>query len=110
MDSKYSKLVEKKQWKKLAKLAESKDIDDVIGVAAACGSARDEEPYNLLVDLLSHKEQAVKLAAINGIGECKFSVEAQITRLMWILERTEGNAEISGAVSRSLAKLKASRK
>jgi hypothetical protein len=30
MDSKYSKLVEKKQWKKLAKLAESKDIDDVI--------------------------------------------------------------------------------
>jgi HEAT repeat protein len=96
--------------KKLAKLAASKDIDDVINVAAACSCGRDEEPYNILVDLTSHKDQAVRLAAISGLGDCRYSIESQITRLMWISEQANGNTEITGAVSRSVAKLKAARK
>ncbi len=110
MDSKYAKLAEKKQWKKLAKLAESKNVEDVVNVAAACGLGREEEPYNILVDLTSHKDQAVRLAAINGLGECRYSIDSQITRLMWLSEHSNGNTEMTGAISRAVAKLRAAKK
>lgn len=110
MDSKYTKLAERKQWKKLTKIAEGKNIDDIIQVAAACGLGRDEDPYNILVDLTAHKEQAVQLAAINGLGECRHSIESQITRLMWLSERNSGNTEMTGAISRAVAKLRAAKK
>lgn len=105
MDNKFIKLVEKKRWKKLRKIAEGKSNDDIVAVAAACSTGRDEEAYNLLVDLLSHKDLAVKIAAINALGDCRYSVTSQITRLLWIADNSE-EPEIKEAVSQSVSKLR----
>jgi HEAT repeat protein len=106
-DNKYIKLAAAKSWKKLAKLATSKDSDTVIAVAEACGTGRAEEPYNILVDLLSSKDDKVKLAAIRGLGTLRYDLSSQATRLHWLAERLpEGSDELQAAISDALADIR----
>lgn len=106
-ENKYIKAVASKQWKKLAKLAAGKDLDTIIEVAEACGTGRSEEPYNILVDMLANSDSRVKLAAIRGLGNLRYDLSSQATRLHWLAERLpEGSDELQAAISDSLASIR----
>ncbi|NLV50089.1 MAG: hypothetical protein GXY20_05280 [Clostridiales bacterium] len=110
-ENKLLKLAEKKQWKKISKLAGSKNIETVCQAAEACGTGRSEEPYNILVNLLNSKEDSVKLAAIQGLGALRYDISSQMTRLHWLAERIpDDKEELKKAVSESLLTLKEAKK
>ena len=110
-ENKYIKIAANKQWKKLAKLAASKDADTLIAVAEACGTGRSEEPYNILVDLLASPDKNVKLAAISGLGSLRYDLSRQATRLHWLAERLpEGSDDVQAAISDALADLRGAKR
>ena len=106
-ENKYLKMTERKQWKKLRKIAEGKHVDEVVEVAEACGTCKCEEAYNILVDMLSHSERPAKLAAIKGLGHLRYDVGSQKTKLLWILERApEDDKELRDLIGESLAEIR----
>lgn len=109
--NKYEKAVASKQWKKLAKLASGKDFSTIVEVAEACGTGRSEEPYNILVDLLASSNKDVKLAAIKGLGNLRYDLSSQATRLHWLAERLpEGSDDLQAAISDALACIRDAKK
>lgn len=110
-DNKYVKLVEAKLFKKLAKCAKSRNVNELIEVADACGTGRSEEPYNILTDLLAHEDKRVKEAAIRGMGNLRYDISSQMTRLHWLAERLpDGTDDLKAAISDALASLRDAKK
>ncbi|NMA36812.1 MAG: hypothetical protein GX942_00755 [Papillibacter sp.] len=101
---KYLGLVKNKKWSKLAKLGAGKDLDTVVEVAEACGTARCEEAYNILVDILARPEPASKIAAVKGLGALKYDPDSQITRLRQL--KTDGIDGLDELVKESVNHLR----
>ena len=105
MASKYDKLVAEKNWKKLAKLGQKKNVEDAIAVAEACGAGRSEEARNILIDILARPEREAKVAAIKGLGALRYDPDSQITRLRHVI--TDGDPELAELVKQSIEALRA---
>ena len=104
MASKYDKLVAEKNWKKLAKLGQKKDVAEAIAVAEACGTGRSEEARNILIDILARPEREAKVAAIKGLGALRYDPDSQITRLRHVV--TDGDPELAELVKQSIEALR----
>ena len=107
----YAKLVAAKKWPKLAKVGQGKKMDEVIAVAAACGTQKCEEAYNILVDIMARPETEAKVAGIKGLSTLRYDVGSQITRILWL--KDHGGAEvpaIADAIAAALAELRAAQK
>ncbi len=103
-NEKYLKLVDAKKWKKLAKLGAKKDIETVVEVAEACGSARSEEAYNILVDIMARPEIEAKRAAVKALGCLRYDPDSQITRLRQL--NTEGMGDLAELAQASVTQLR----
>ena len=104
MASKYDKLAAEKNWKKLAKLGQKKDVSEAIAVAEACGTGRSEEARNILIDILARPEREAKAAAIKGLGALRYDPDSQITRLRHVV--TDGDPELAELVKQSIEALR----
>ena len=104
MAGKYDRLVADKNWKKLAKLGQKKNVQDAIEVAEACGNGRSEEARNILIDILARPEREAKVAAIKGLGSLHYDPDSQITRLRHVV--TDGDPELAELVKASIEALK----
>ena len=104
MAGKYDKLAAEKNWKKLAKLGQKKNVQDAIAAAEACGTGRSEEARNILIDILARPEREAKVAAIKGLGNLHYDPDSQITRLRHVV--TEGDPELAELVKESIEKLR----
>ena len=104
MAGKYDKLVADKNWKKLAKLGQKKDVQDAVEVAEACGAGRSEEARNILIDILARPEREAKVAAIKGLGALRYDPDSQITRLRHVV--TDGDPELAELVKASIEALR----
>ena len=105
MAGKYDKLVADKNWKKLSKLGEKKDVAEAVAVAEACGTGRSEEARNILIDILARPEREAKVAAIKGLGTLHYDPDSQITRLRHVV--TDGDPELAELVKASIEALRA---
>ncbi len=103
-NEKYLDLAKNKKWSKLAKLGTGKDLEAVADVAEACGTARCEEAYNILVDILSRPEPAAKKAAVKGLGNLRYDPDSQITRLRQL--NTTGIDGLAELAQESVTKLR----
>jgi hypothetical protein len=101
---KYLKLAQKKNWKKLAKLGAKKDLETVADVAEACGTARCEEAYNILVDIMARPEAEAKIAAVKGLGNLRYDPDSQITRLRQL--NTEGVSGLTELAQEAVTQLR----
>lgn len=88
----YAKLIAAKKWKKLAKIGQGKKMDEVLAVAAACGTQRCEEAYNILVDIMARPETEAKIAGIKGLSTLRYDIGSQITRILWL--KDHGGADV----------------
>jgi len=88
----YAKLIMAKKWKKLAKIGQGKKMDEVLEVAAACGTQRCEEAYNILVDIMARPETEAKIAGIKGLSTLRYDIGSQITRILWL--KDHGGADV----------------
>lgn len=88
----YAKLIVAKKWKKLAKIGQGKKMDEVLAVAAACGTQRCEEAYNILVDIMARPETEAKIAGIKGLSTLRYDIGSQITRILWL--KDHGGADV----------------
>ena len=104
MAGKYDKLVAEKNWKKLAKLGQKKNVQDAVEVAEACGAGRSEEARNILIDILARPEREAKAAAVKGLGNLRYDPDSQITRLRHVI--TDGDPELAALVKESIEKLR----
>ena len=104
MASKYDKLVAEKNWKKLAKLGQKKDVAEAVAVAEACGAGRSEEARNILIDILARPEREAKVAAVKGLGALHYDPDSQITRLRYVV--TDGDPELAELVKASIEALR----
>ena len=104
MASKYDKLVAEKNWKKLARLGEKKNVEEAVAVAEACGAGRSEEARNILIDILARPEREAKVAAVKGLGALRYDPDSQITRLRHVV--TDGDPELAELVKQSIEALK----
>jgi len=103
----YAKLIMAKKWKKLAKIGQGKKMDEVLEVAAACGTQRCEEAYNILVDIMARPETEAKIAGIKGLSTLRYDIGSQITRILWL--KDHGGAEvpaIADAIQTAVADLR----
>ena len=103
----YAKLIMAKKWKKLAKIGQGKKMDAVLEVAAACGTQRCEEAYNILVDIMARPETEAKIAGIKGLSTLRYDIGSQITRILWL--KDHGGADvpaIAEAIQTSVADLR----
>lgn len=89
----YSKLVQAKRWKKLAKIGQGKKMEEVLAVAAACSCEKCEEAYNILVDIMARPETEAKIAGVKGLSTLRYDMGSQITRILWL--KDHGGSEIS---------------
>jgi hypothetical protein len=103
-NEKYLKLVQNKKWKKLAKLGAKKNVETVIEVAEACGHARSEEAYNILVDILARPEAEAKKAAVKGLGNLRYDPDSQVTRLRQM--NTDGIPGLSELAQEAVTQLR----
>ena len=104
MASKYDKLVAEKNWKKLARLGEKKNVEEAVAVAEACGAGRSEEARNILIDILARPEREAKVAAVKGLGALRYDPDSQITRLRHVV--TDGDPELAELVKQSIEALR----
>jgi len=107
----YAKLVAAKKWPKLAKVGQGKKLEDVVAVAAACGTQKCEEAYNILVDIMARPETEAKVAGIKGLATLRYDVGSQITRILWL--KDHGGAEvpeIANAIAEALTELRSAQK
>ena len=104
MASKYDKLVAEKNWKKLAKLGQKKNVEEAVAVAEACGTGRSEEARNILIDILARPEREAKVAAVKGLGALRYDPDSQITRLRHVV--TDGDSELAELVKQSIEALR----
>ena len=107
----YAKLVAAKKWPKLAKVGQGKKLEEVVAVAAACGTQKCEEAYNILVDIMARPETEAKVAGIKGLSTLRYDVGSQITRILWL--KDHGGAEvpaIADAITAALTELRAAQK
>ena len=104
MAGKYDKLAAEKNWKKLAKLGQKKNVQDAIAAAEACGTGRSEEARNILIDILARPEREAKVAAIKGLGNLHYDPDSQITRLRHVI--TDGDPELAELVKQSIEALR----
>ena len=103
----YAKLIQAKKWKKLAKIGQGKKMEEVIAVAAACGTERCEEAYNILVDIMARPETEAKIAGIKGLSTLRYDIGSQITRILWL--KDHGGADvpaIADAIQTAVADLR----
>ena len=103
----YAKLIQAKKWKKLAKVGQGKKMEEVIAVAAACGTERCEEAYNILVDIMARPETEAKIAGIKGLSTLRYDIGSQITRILWL--KDHGGADvpaIADAIQTAVADLR----
>ena len=103
----YAKLIQAKKWKKLAKIGQGKKMEEVIAVAAACGTERCEEAYKILVDIMARPETEAKIAGIKGLSTLRYDIGSQITRILWL--KDHGGADvpaIADAIQTAVADLR----
>lgn len=103
----YQKLVQAKNWKKLAKLGQGKKLDEVKAVAEACGEAKCEEAYNILVDIMARPETEAKIAGVMGLSKLRYDVGSQITRIIWLKDHGGADIpELDSAIQTAIAELR----
>lgn len=104
-NEKYLKLVSEKNWKKLAKLAEKKNVQDAVDVAEAVAAGKSEEARNILVDILARPEREAKVAAVKALGSLRYDPESQMERLRHV--DTTGDSELEALVKASVESIRA---
>jgi len=104
MAGNYEKLVTEKNWKKLAKLGQKKNVEEAIAVAEACGAGKSEEARNILIDILARPEREAKIAAVKGLGALRYDPDSQIERLRHVV--TDGDPELTSLVKTSIDALR----
>lgn len=104
-NEKYIKLVAEKNFKKLAKLGQKKDVQEAVDVAEACGHGRSEECRNILTDILARPEREAKVAAVKAMGTLRYDPDSQIERLRHVA--TDNDAELAQLVKDSIEALRA---
>lgn len=97
---KYEKIVQKKNWKKLAHELQHGSADDLILLAQACATANEDDTYNTLVDMLRCPDSRVQVAAIEALG--KMGRAAAATQLSWIVENGKDEA-VKAAAQKAIA-------
>ena len=103
----YAKLIMAKKWKKLAKIGQGKKMAEVLEVAAACGTQRCEEAYNILVDIMARPETEAKIAGIKGLSTLRYDIGSQITRILWLKDHGGADvAAIAEAIQTAVADLR----
>lgn len=103
-NEKYVKMVAEKNWKKLARHGQKKDVQMAIDVAEACGTGRSEECRNILTDILARPEREAKVAAVKGLGTLRYDPDSQIERLRHVV--TDNDPELAQLVKDSIEALR----
>ncbi len=103
-NEKYVKMVAEKNFKKLGKLSEKKNVQEAIDVAEACGTGRSEECRNILTDILARPEREAKLAAAKAMGLLHYDPDSQIERLRHVM--TDNDPELAQVVKDSIEALR----
>lgn len=104
MAGKYEKLALDKNWKKLAKLGQKKNVEDAVAAAEACASGSSEEARNILTDILARPEREAKVAAVKAMGALHYDPDSQIERLRHVA--TEGDPELAQLVKEAIEALR----
>ena len=97
---KYEKIVQKKNWKKLAHELQHAGAEDLVLLAQACGTVDEDDTYNTLVDMLRCPDERVQLAAIEALG--KVGRAAAATQLSWTAENGKSEA-VKAAAQKALS-------
>lgn len=99
------KLVKKKKWDKLRHMAEHSDKATLLQIAEHCGAVKADEAYNILVNLLEHPDEAVRIAAVRALGHMgKETAATHIRRIMALEENT--SEACTQAIHAALAEIK----
>lgn len=105
-NEKYIKMAKEKNWKKLAKIGQKKDLQDVADVAEACGMGRAEEARNILIDILARPEREAKIAAVKGLGALSYDSSSQIEALRHVVG-ADSDPELAALIKDSIEQLRA---
>lgn len=98
--------VAKGKWEKIfSHYVQSKNTEDRLNLAVACGTSNDDGALNVLDKLVSDKELKVQLAALESIGKVG-SEEHSSTKLRWLMDHTPADqAELLAAIHKALEQL-----
>ena len=104
-NEKYIKMAKEKNWKKLAKIGQKKDLQDVADVAEACGYGRAEEARNILIDIMARPEREAKIAAIKGLGALRYDPDSQMEALRHVAG-ADSDPELAALIKASIEQLR----